>query len=469
MKPFPVSLTRASSPQEVILPEALGKVWKQCVLDHIKLPKTLIMPPQPMQDDRFWHGLIHSQRDNIMRLWEAFNTERGAVTRYLMDPKREAIGYLLAFHLANQARLLGCLQRVHQRGPLMEKILGHDGTLRFFDVGAGTGALSQLFAYLNTTLGQAKFQVDLIESRNAFISIAEQGIRMIDPRATITSHKMRIEKGHGMLTRLLAEAQDDLIGIGLGYVWNEISSIVPAARATKHILSDLAQSSRKAFLVLMEPSNQNIARSAMAFRDELVSYGYQIVYPCPQASSPCPMNDLSRDWCYSEFGFDRPRVVEKVDKLLDIQRARVGSSCFLMVTPALADAWKLSTPAPKSVVVGRPIARKHPKYPTYCYLLCTQSGLTKTKPVPRSLSGLRGELLDEVQEKVTPTAAASETTAPEMTGRERTEERPRREASPHRGRPEERPRRNGGPRREQTEERPRPNAKPAPKRFKKKV
>ena len=391
MKPIPAWLTRGACAQDVFIPEPLLDIWKECILHFIKLPKTAKVPLRPLNDERFFSMLIHAQRETITRLWEAFNTERGTLSRYLMDPKREAMGYLLAFHLANQARLIGCLQRVHQRGPLVERLLKHSGTLRFFDIGAGTGALSQLFAHLNAVAGQANMQVDLFEARGAFADIAQQGLRLVDPKITIVNHKMRLEKGHALLARLFAEASDDLIGVGLGYLWNEISTIAPAARTLKAILNEQARSTRKAFLVLMEPSNQRIARSAMALRDELVGMGYRIVYPCPSASSLCPMNDLSRDWCYSEFGFERPQLLQKVDKILDIQRGRIGSASFVMATPALAAEWQLES-FDKNVIVGRPIARKHPRYPTFSYLLCTPSGLTKTKPVPKGLTGFRGDL-----------------------------------------------------------------------------
>ena len=411
MKPLPAFLTSADSTQNVAIPRPLIDIWKQCVLDYIKLPRSMKVPPSPLKDERFFLAMIGSQRETILRLWEAFTVERSAVGRYLMDPKREAIGYLLAFHLTNQARLLGCLQRVHQRSPFVKRLLQYEGPLRFLDIGAGTGALGQLFAYLNATAGKADMQLDLIEGRGAFAEIAAAGLRHLDPAPRHFIHKVRLEKGYPVLARCIAEAENGLIGLGLGYIWNEIATTPAAATTLTRTLRELAASGKQGFLILMEPSNQNIARAAMAFRDELVGYGYRIVYPCPCTDELCPMNAESRDWCYSEFGFDRPTLLQKVDMMLDIQRTRIGSACFVMATPALAEAWKIG-PQDAPVIVGRPLARKHPRFPTYAYLLCKGTELARTKPVPHMLTGLRGEIYSEQQAQASSKAGAKSSPSP---------------------------------------------------------
>ena len=141
-------------------------------------------------------------------------------------------------------------------------------------------------------------------------------------------------------------------------------------------------------VLLLEPASQSFARSAMELRDEMVKMGYLPLYPC-LAPTPCPMLNLSRDWCYSEATWQQPKIMQTLDKSLGISRQHLSGTLMAFASKDLAKSWRAEKTA--AVIVGRPerIAphllkvKDRPKEKpatTFEYLICTGSDLKKVAP-----------------------------------------------------------------------------------------
>jgi hypothetical protein len=381
----------------IALPERLITHWKESLLEFVKLPRSLKVPAEPMTDTLFWNQLIQSQIENIAELWETFTTEREMVGKYLMDPNREAVAYLAAFHPANEARLLGMLSRMHQRSNIMTRLFKERGRTALYDLGCGTGAISQVLAFLFERHGKGQLSIQLIEARKAFLEAALFGLERIAPETEVRSLRGRLEKNIDILARSFAAPDNDLSIIAMGYFWNEIERIPSLQRKLVQSFAQFISQNRKALILVLEPSNQNIARAAMALRESLVGMGYKALYPCP-SSMPCPLLERSRDWCYSEYIFNSPRLLQKIDKLLGIERSRMGSSSYALVSPALYEEITFTVEDP-AIIVGRPVVKNPHQKRSYAskrdsnieFLLCTADGLKKTKPAPGVEESLRGQ------------------------------------------------------------------------------
>ena len=90
------------------------------------------------------------------------------------------------------------------------------------------------------------------------------------------------------------------------------------------------------------------------------------------------MLERSRDWCYSEFAWERPPLMRNVDKILEIDRHRIGCAAYVFVSP---DWLKGFATSPESIVVGRPLDRNASLHSRkFSYLLCSEDGLQKVEP-----------------------------------------------------------------------------------------
>ncbi|MES2744467.1 MAG: hypothetical protein V4655_03525, partial [Bdellovibrionota bacterium] len=121
------------------------KLWGQMVAQTAKTPRNLEKPRAEYSDLEIAGYVMAEHREDIIRLWETFTTDRAEVSRYLMDPKRESLVYLIGFHLANQARLASVLDRTEFRHKLLSQLSGAEA-VHLMDLGCGSGALSLLTA-----------------------------------------------------------------------------------------------------------------------------------------------------------------------------------------------------------------------------------------------------------------------------------------------------------------------------------
>lgn len=370
------------------------QLWASMVANLAKTPRGLERPRAEYSDLELCGYVLQENREDIIRLWEAFTTDRAEISRYLMEPKREALVYLLGFHLANQARLSGVLDRAEYRHRLLSTVSRAE-KIHLVDIGCGSGALSHQTAQeLWSYRSELPISFELVDRSQAFIDMAQKGLALLKADSDVVTRKQKLDD---YLSRELREAASgELVWYQLGYVWNEVKQSPKTSQLLLRYLEQGLEAGPR-ILTVLEPANQEIARDAMELRDTLTAMGYIALYPCPH-SQACPMLERTRDWCYSEFVWDRPPLVKKVDKILKIDRQRIGVAAYVFVSPDVYQ--ELEKARHEAVVVGRPVDRqtKNPLHSTKSYLLCQpEPGLTKQKAEKEDIELLRGQFYRAVK------------------------------------------------------------------------
>ena len=308
-----------------------------------------------------------------------------------MDPKRESMVYLLGFHLANQARLSAVLDRAEYRHKLLSQLSSAEA-LHILDLGCGSGALTlqtaqELWSYREAL----DITFEMVDKSQAFLEMAALGINLLKEDARPVLRRQKLDE---YLSReVSAGPREGLVWYQLGYVWNEISRHARTTQLLIRLLeSGLKQGQR--VITILEPASQEMAREAMELRDRLVDLGYVMLYPCPH-SLGCPMLESQRDWCYSEAVWDRPPLIKKVDKILKIDRQRIGVSGYVFISPDLIEEGHVKLGKQDNVVVGRPVekASRDPMLAQKSYLLCApEVSIDKVKASRHKVELLRGQI-----------------------------------------------------------------------------
>jgi len=377
---FMAKISRPTNPDTLLTSRRSYSIWAATVASLARTPRNLDRPRKDVSDLDLAAAVIPEMRRELVELWEAFTLNRSEVSRYLMDPKKEALTYLLGFHLSNLARAQGMLRRVEHHNGLFSWLRQQPRSLHIEDLGCGTGALS--LATLDLLFRDDKkipCTIELVDKSRSFLDIATHGLKQMDPTAELVTRQQRLDEYLSRESRKTDDASESIVWHQLGYVWNEVSHSPKTAQTMlRHLAQGLKQGRR--LITLVEPATQDLSRSAMKLRDELCEMGYQALYPCPH-SAACPMLERTRDWCYSEWEWQQPALMTKIDRILDIDRRRLGASAYLFASPDIVMALRTfkHTDGNQSVVVGRPLDEKAGRHNTrkFNYLLCTLDGLTK--------------------------------------------------------------------------------------------
>jgi hypothetical protein len=101
--------------------------------------------------------------------------------------------------------------------------------------------------------------------------------------------------------------------------------------------------------------------------------------------------------------------MQKIDRILDIDRRRLGASGYVFASPDIVMALRTmkKNDGPSAVVVGRPLDEKAGRSNTrkFSYLLCADAELVK-EPVDAGPERLRGVVWNRMEKpKVTPVNA----------------------------------------------------------------
>ncbi|MCX6129508.1 MAG: hypothetical protein NTX25_10655, partial [Proteobacteria bacterium] len=393
------------SSDTLLTSRSMYAMWAATVANLAKTPRGLDRPRKELTDVDLAGAVIQDLRKDLVELWEAFTMNRAEVSRYLMDPKKEALVYLLGFHLSNCARTQGVLRRAEQRIGLMTWLRQQPKSLHIEDLGAGTGALS--FASLDLLFRDSikiPCSVELVDKSQAFLDVATHGLQQLNKDMKIVVRRQRLEEYMSRQSRQkeVSSGSEPLVWYQLGYVWNEIAHNPKILQSVlRHLAQGLSQGGR--LITVLEPANQDISRTAMQLREELCLMGYKVLYPCPH-SDACPMLERSRDWCYSEWQWQMPPLMQKVDKILEIDRQRIGATAFLLASPDVAEAlqkFRRTEIKDQAIVVGRPLDAKSARgnFKKFEYLLCGADGLSK-QAADMGAERLRGVVWQKLEQVV---------------------------------------------------------------------
>ncbi len=435
-------ISRPANPDTLLTSRRSYSIWAATVASLAKTPRGLDRPRKDVSDLDLAAAVIPELRKELVELWEAFTLNRAEVSRYLMDPKKEALVYLIGFHLSNMARTQGMLRRSEHRLGLLSWLRAQPKAVHLEDLGAGTGALS--FATLDLLYRDEKkipCSIELVDKSQAFLEAAAHGLQLLDPNVSVVTRRQRLDEYLSRESRKAEDAQDAIVWHQMGYVWNEVAHNPKTAQALlKHLAQGLKHGKR--LITLIEPANQDLSRGAMQLREELCQMGYQALYPCTH-SDACPMLERTRDWCYSEWEWQQPSLMQKVDRILDIDRQRIGATAFLFASPDIVMALRSARNIDalnEAVVVGRPLEQKTGRATgsrKFSYLLCSAEGLAK-EPVDAGSERLRGVLWQKKEKPVvTPISKIrTPTAAPKKLVANKTPEKPKKsKTKPKKSRP----------------------------------
>jgi ribosomal protein RSM22 (predicted rRNA methylase) len=363
--------TRSIGTKPITISPKMLNTWEKVILEFAKLPKFVKESSSPLGE------LLRQEKRNLKDLWEVFTDERSQIGRYLADPKKQLVSYLLGFQLSNIARLQIGLARLRTRADQAD-FTARDHIV--LDLGAGAGAMSW---GLTEYIKPENLSFFLLDSQKVFLKAAAAGLEALGvSQNQIITRQQKLEDFMNAKQTDLWTTEESLI-IAFGYVWNEIhhkkflqNKILQAIQA--RIANGLPTS-----IIVAEPANQNPSRTAMELRDCLVEIGFEALYPCPHQQT-CPMLPRKRDWCFSEARWHRPDIIEKVDKMLDINRAKINSALYFFS----ANCGLERNRDDLKIVVGKPQQRESKHID---FLLCHDGQLSKTPSDGRLMD--RGEFI----------------------------------------------------------------------------
>ncbi len=344
--------------------------WQKTVLELSRLSKKDKDDPNLSAMVR---KLAQIEKANLMRLREAFTSDREALSYDLLSHKENLISYLLGFHIPNIYRLGKTFERVGEKWK-WSLDQSKANSLSVWDLGCGSGALSQFFIEKYAS-SFASNRVYLYDTNSLLLNACKTFFdKLAFDNVKIFPRKVGLQD----LNTSPKVFPDELIVVGMGYVWNEIQKNKLAQKKVRELLKHFLSHDAKILVSVMEPGQDFAARSAMQLRDELTELGFTALYPCPHQDN-CPMLQRDKDWCYSEFSSEElPLDAQHIDKMLEIDRTLIAGAAYVFVSPALF-ASMTHKPQQKAIVVGRP---RYKEERAFSYLLCKPDGeLEKKDPV----------------------------------------------------------------------------------------
>ena len=360
----------------------LLQAWQKTVLSLARMSKKQKEDPDLSGTIR---KLARGERSKILKLRDAFTSERESLSYALLNSKENILAYLLGFHMPNVYRLLMSFRRLEKKWKWSLKN-AQAKSLTVWDLGCGSGALSQFF--------MERYAEDF-ESNRAYLydtnSLLLETCKTGFERLGLSNLKLFPRKvGLHALNTEPKVFPDELVVIGLGYVWNELERNPLARKNILDLIAHYRKHKAKMLVCVMEPGQDFASRSAMKLRDQLVlDQGFIPLYPCPHLKA-CPLLKKDKDWCYSEFSTEGfPKDSLYIDELMEIDRTLIASSAFVFASPELFSTMQ-HVPKAQAVVVGRP---KTKEGTGFSYLLCTPQGeIEKGETVvSRGAVRLRGE------------------------------------------------------------------------------
>ncbi len=263
----------------------------------------------------------------VGRLSEYFTSDRGGLPQNYFNQKDLRSGYLFYFLAVNALKVAGLLHYIPDsffRRPL--KVL---------DLGSGPGT-GMLGVYLRSPLPRPYTLVD--QNRDALRDAEGLKEALGIPGAITTRYGDLLREP---LPKIVRPEPYDLILIA--NFLNEFPRERRRQLVELLLRRYLAPQGR---ILIVEPALRRQTRELMELRDELVTQGQAHLYaPCLHEQG-CPMlrhND--RDWCHVYVDWERPRWIEKVDRMLHLQKEYLKGS-FLVLGNELpsayaADQWRV--------------------------------------------------------------------------------------------------------------------------------
>jgi len=268
-------------------------------------------------------------------LSEAYTKDRGSLSvNYLNNPVYRS-GYLLYFLPVNFLKVVRIFQEL-QKSELTS------GNIRILDIGAGPGtAMLGMMAFYAEAIRQKKVKdawldFTLIDQNYSILKDAlyfHQGYREhlaselkgFQSVCSVKNYDLR----RGSLKRFLRNFRYHVII--LGNVLNEFPNRDTQVEFIETIIKDHLEP-KTGKLIIFEPALKKPSRDLQYVRDQIVVVKKQaFVYsPCLHQEI-CPLNLINKkDWCHFYYDWQRPKFIEKVDRLIGNKKNWLACSYLLL-------------------------------------------------------------------------------------------------------------------------------------------
>jgi len=243
------------------------------------------------------------------RLSEAFTIGRSLLPKDYFNLKEYRTGYILYFLIPNYLKLRFCLS---EAGHLKE------GS-RILDIGAGPAT---------TALAASDISRDIeIVAVDRNRHILEDGMRLVSmyARGKVLFKSVCMEINPKSIRRFKFEPPFD--HIILSNVLSEMGLLEERKALIFQLMGMLKDDGT---IILIEPALQKTTRELMRLRDLVVAEGVHVVSPCLGGSS-CPMLVANkRDWCHMYLEWERPEIIEEVDRLIGNKKDYIKFSYLIL-------------------------------------------------------------------------------------------------------------------------------------------
>lgn len=284
----------------------------------------------------------------VMRLSEGLTRARKLAGTQYLNEREAALAYLLYYLPVNAARTRYALDR------LPPGFFDREGGISVLDLGSGPGTqLLALLNYLSETRGGSETPgragqgtplrltyraVDhsgkaLTQLQQLAEAARRDGLIPAGVHLTVETTRGALLPASG-LKPAFTLPQGGVSLVMMGYALNELQAgQVTAEHALGFLEVVLGSLTAGGAVLLVEPALQETALRLQQVRDGLVQRGLMPISPCTHANA-CPLaapQRPARQWCHEELRWERPPLIEALDRLTGLDKERAAFSHLLML------------------------------------------------------------------------------------------------------------------------------------------
>lgn len=227
--------------------------------------------------------LLHTfrdERDLVLAIEEIslkFTRDRNSIGDYLKDER--LVSAYTAFYLLTNIPKFSAILPWLPTAWLEDLKKSH-----FVDVGAGPGTFSVAW---RQWLGSPAL------------------ITQIETSAVMRKQASKLWEGLYPNEPLVPDTKSESKLLFFGHSANEMGTQVTLKYIKDH---------RPEHLLFIEPGTKDFYHTMMEIRDELLASGYNVLYPCPTAST-CPLKVKPEDWCHQFLHVKQEAEIERISQM----------------------------------------------------------------------------------------------------------------------------------------------------------
>ncbi|MBX7149021.1 hypothetical protein K1X76_08035 [bacterium] len=337
--------------------------------------KTNFLPPRMSGRDAPFNKKDYEYfAKGAYKLSTAFTEDKQSIPgNYFNDPILRS-GYILYFLPVNLLKMVKIINE-------MKPSTLTTGNVRVLDLGSGPGsmALGMMQAYFSRIMALKKdvwLDFTLVDQN---FTILKDAKNMHDAYADHLSEKSKLFRSQCSvknfdfrrmgLNRFLRNMRFHYIMAG--NVLNEFHSRDEQLQFLKTLVEHHLEP-KNGKIILVEPATKKTSRDLQYLRDELVVHDKILTVEAPCLhQNECPLNVINkRDWCHFYFAWEKPELIERVDKLIGNQKDWLMCS-YMVLSPTgevmpqpIKDSWRvisnvMPSKGKKELVLCGPPGRYH--------------------------------------------------------------------------------------------------------------